>query len=63
MLSEHLKKYRTEQRFTKQELSRQSGVNAYTIALLESGKLLNPKLNTVLAICEVLNVPIQKLIK
>lgn len=63
MLSENLKKYRTEQRFTKQELSRQSGVNAYTIALLESGKLLNPKLNTVLAICEVLNVPIQKLIK
>lgn len=63
MLSENLKKYRTEQRYTKEELSRITGVNARTIAFIESGRISYPKLDTLLALCKALKVPIQKLIK
>ena len=63
MLSENLKKYRTEQRYTKQELSRITGINAQTIAFIENGRISYPKLDTLLALCEALKVPIQKLIK
>ncbi len=66
MVSKNLKdleKYRTMQRYTKQELARQSGVNARTIEQIEKGEQTNPQIDTLIALCDVLKIPLSKLVK
>ena len=63
MLSENLKRYRTEQRYTRKQLAELVEVNPRTIELIENGKNENPGIKTVERLAKVLKVPIAKLIK
>lgn len=63
MLSENLKRFRTEQRYTRKQLAELVEVNPRTIELIENGKNENPGIKTVERLAKVLKVPIAKLIK
>ena len=63
MLSENLKRFRTEQRYTRKQLAELVGVTATTIQLIETGKNDNPGIKTIEGLAKVLKVPVSKLIK
>ena len=63
MLGENLKRFRTEQRYTRPQLAKLVEVNPRTIELIENGKNENPGIKTVERLEKVLKVPIGKLIK
>lgn len=63
MLSEKVKKYREERKFSKMELSRISGVSHRTIEFLENGKIDNPTLKTLVSLARALKVDVEELIK
>ena len=63
MLSENLKRIRTEQRYTKQELARKSEMSARTIESIENGENDNPRIKTIEALAKVLKVSVNTLIK
>lgn len=63
MLGENLKRFRTEQRYTRPQLAKLVEVNPRTIELIENGKNENPGIKTVERLAKVLKVPIGKLIK
>ena len=63
MLSENLKRIRTEQRYNRKQLANESGISSATIQFIENGTIDNPKIKTVLALAKVLKVSITTLIK
>lgn len=63
MLSENLKNYRKEKRFTKMELSRQANVSVRTIEHIEYNKTTNPKIQTLQKLSNTLNVAVEDLLK
>ena len=63
MLGENLKRFRTEQRYSRTQLAKLVEVNPRTIELIENGKNKNPGIQTVEKLAKVLKVPISKLIK
>ena len=63
MLSENLKRIREEQRYTRVLLAKKIGINAATIQNIENGTNDNPKIKTIIALANALNVSVSKLIK
>ena len=63
MLSENLKRIRTEQRYTKTELGKRANMSPRTIELIENGGNANPTIKTIEALAKVLKVSIYTLIK
>lgn len=52
-----------EQRYTRKQLEKETGVKATTIYQIETGENDNPKLKTITALAKVLKIPIATLIK
>ena len=63
MLSENLKKYRKEQRYSRQKLAEEAGCSATLIQLIETGENDNPGLKTLMNISKALKIPLVKLLK
>lgn len=63
MLSENLKRIRTEQRYNRKQLSEIAGVTPTTIQMIENGENDNPNLKTLLGLSKALKVSITTLIK
>lgn len=60
---QEIKKYRIKQKLSRKKLSIISGVSARTIERIERSEKENPRIDTLLAICNTLKIPITKLIK
>ena len=63
MLSENLKRIRTEQRYNRKQLGELAGVTPTTIQMIENGINDNPNLKTLLGLSKALKVSIATLIK
>ncbi len=63
MLNENLQKIRTERNFTKEELSKKSGVHRNTIKLIENSCSKNPAITTLEKLAKALDVTVNDLIK
>lgn len=63
MLSENLKRLRTEQRYTRKQLGELAGISKNTIQFIEEKRSDNPGIKTVESLAKVLKVSIDKLIK
>ena len=60
---QEIKKYRKKQKLSRKKLAIISGVSARTIDRIERNEKENPRIDTILAICNTLKIPITKLIK
>ena len=58
-----IKELREKLGWSQNELARRSGVKQGVLSDIESGKTKHPRIDTVSAIAEALNVPIEKLLK
>ena len=63
MLSENLKKIRTDQRYNRKQLGELAGCTATTIQMIENGSNDNPRIKTLISLANALNVSVAKLIK
>lgn len=63
MLDNNLKIKREEKGYSKMKLAKLSKISRKTIEFIESGKVKSPKLQTIEALAEALNIPIEELIK
>lgn len=58
----NLKRIRKEKQITMEGLARQADVSLNTIAKIENGVNKNPKIETVISLCKVLDVKIDELV-
>lgn len=58
-----IKELREEKGWSQNELARRSGVKQGIISDIESGKTKHPRIDTMSAIADALEVPIDKLLK
>ena len=63
MLSENLKRIRTEQRYTQRLLGKLANCTNITIQNIENGNNDNPKIKTLMSLANVLQVTVEDLIK
>ena len=63
MLSENLKRIRTEQRYTRKQLGELADCTPTTINMIESGINDNPKIKTIINLAKALKVTVNTLIK
>ncbi len=63
MLSENLRRIRTEQRYTAPQLAKLADINAHTIYEIEAGRRKNPGVLIVMDLAKVLKVNINTLVK
>lgn len=63
MLSENLKHYREKKGYSKLKLARKTGLSARCIEHIEYRKSINPRIETLNKIANVLDVSIEELIK
>lgn len=57
-----VREFREKNKLSQQELSRRSGVKQPVISDIESGKIINPQINTVAALAEALGVNLDDII-
>ncbi len=60
---QEIKKYRMKQKLSRKKLAIISGVSPRTVERIERNEKENPRIDTILAICNTLKIPITKLIK
>lgn len=58
----NLKRIRKEKQITMEGLARQADVSLNTIAKIENGVNINPKIETVINLCKVLGIKIDELV-
>ena len=58
-----IRKLRQQKGWTQSELSRRSGVKQGVLSDIESGKTKHPRCDTLAAIAEALEVPVEKLMQ
>jgi len=63
MLSKNLRHYREKRGYSKLKLARETGLSARCIEHIEYGKAINPRIETLERISNVLEVSIEELIK
>ena len=63
MLSENLKRIRTEQRYNQRLLGKLANCTNITIQNIENGRNDNPKIKTIMGLAKVLGVTVDDLIK
>ncbi len=63
MLSENVRKIRQEKGYSQEELARRADVTLRTITLIETGKTVNPHIETVKRIAKGLEVEESELLK
>ena len=63
MLSENLKKIRTNQRYSRKQLGQLAGYSITTIQMIENGINDNPRIKTLISLAKILNVSVDQLIK
>jgi transcriptional regulator with XRE-family HTH domain len=61
-IAKSLSKFMTKKRLTVEKLSELSGVSTRTISRLRNGTLSNPKLDAIVAICDVINVSVDEML-
>ena len=59
----NLKKLRKEKQITMEGLARQADVSLNTVAKIENGVNKNPKIETVINLCKVLDIKIDELVR
>ncbi|PIP51259.1 DNA-binding protein [Candidatus Berkelbacteria bacterium CG_4_8_14_3_um_filter_33_6] len=59
----NLKKLRKQKQITMEGLARQADVSLNTIAKIENGINKNPKIETVISLCKVLEIKIDELVR
>jgi transcriptional regulator with XRE-family HTH domain len=59
----NLAKLRKEQGLTQEGLARKANISYHTIIKLESGRIRNPKADTILRLADALNISTDKLLR
>lgn len=62
MYLKNLAKLRKERGLTQEGLARKANISYHTLIKLESGKIKNPKIETILKLSEALNISLDKLV-
>ena len=63
MLAENIKRYRAEKGLSQEQLAQKAGVTYSTLTKLESGVNQNPKVKTLQAVAEALEVTLDDLMR
>jgi len=58
----NLKKLRNKKDWTQERLARESGISFHTLIKIESGRIKNPRLETLIKLAKALGVSIDKLV-
>jgi len=58
----NLKKLRNKKDWTQERLARESGISFHTLIKIESGRIKNPRLETLIKLAKALGVSIDRLV-
>lgn len=63
MYLKNLAKLRKERKLTQEGLARKANISYHTVIKLESGKIMNPKVETIVRLSKALNLSLDQLVE